>query len=180
VINFVSLASIEEKILDLIRFKKSLFTGVLDTDGDDVAMVGDSQFKKFMNSVASLTEELKKPDPIYEDQVRKEAERDRKAGETVGDISPDESAENERERDDGNALTALGVFLAQGAQILTSLSNALTQQSGHPSSGKLESLVASDEKTGETYLRIPLPEKETLGTVISALAKLIQTVRPTG
>ena len=50
VINFVTRASIEERILDLLKFKKSLFAGALDEGGQDIVMIGESQIKKFMET----------------------------------------------------------------------------------------------------------------------------------
>jgi SNF2 family DNA or RNA helicase len=42
VINFVTSASIEENILGLLKFKKSLSAGHWITDGEDIVMVGES------------------------------------------------------------------------------------------------------------------------------------------
>lgn len=54
VVNFVSEASIEENMLSVLRFKKSLFAGVLD-DGMDSVLIGKSRIGKFMESVEKLT-----------------------------------------------------------------------------------------------------------------------------
>jgi len=58
VVNFISNGSIEERILDLLRFKSSLCTGALDADGADVVMVGQSQLQRFMESVEAATDDL--------------------------------------------------------------------------------------------------------------------------
>ena len=79
VINFVTTASIEERILDLLKFKKSLSTGVLDSGGEDVVMMGDSQLKRFMQSVETMTDKLEKTDQALESQERREAEQDETA-----------------------------------------------------------------------------------------------------
>src|SRR5664279_6504394 len=55
VVNFISRNSIEERILDLLRFKKAVFAGALDEDGHDTVMLGESQLESFMNSVENLT-----------------------------------------------------------------------------------------------------------------------------
>ncbi len=79
VVNFVSRASIEERILDLLRFKKSLFAGALDEDGADVVMVGEAGMEKFIRSVEEAVAPLATPDPELERQERIEAVADEHA-----------------------------------------------------------------------------------------------------
>lgn len=173
VINFITSASIEERILELLKFKKSLFAGALDSDGEDIVMVGESQFKRFMQSVGTIMEDLKKPDPVYEEQVRKEAELDKKAAEVVEAI-PEVSEENtEDARTEENTLAALNSLLVSGARILTDISRMISQP--EQPEGKLsDTLIHKDEKTGKAYLKIPLPEKDALQNIISAFGKLME------
>ena len=56
VINMVSSESIEHRMLDVLKFKSSMAQGVLDPDGDDTIFMSESKFKKFMDSVESLTD----------------------------------------------------------------------------------------------------------------------------
>ena len=63
VINFVTTASIEGRILGLLRFKKSLFTGALDEGGEDLVMIGDNQLTKLMQSFEAVTDQPEKPEP---------------------------------------------------------------------------------------------------------------------
>src|SRR5208283_5336131 len=79
IINFVTSASIEERILDLLKFKKSLFAGALDKEGENVVMVGESQLKKFMQSVETVTDSLEKTDSDIDRQKQEEADLDEKA-----------------------------------------------------------------------------------------------------
>ena len=81
VVNFVSRASIEARILDLLRFKKSLFAGALDEDGADVVMVGEAGMEKFIRSVEEAVTPLATPDPELERQERIEAVADEQASE---------------------------------------------------------------------------------------------------
>src|SRR5437763_9774166 len=50
VVNFVSQGTIEEGMLEVLKFKKSLFSGVLD-DGESEVFLGGSRLTKFMESV---------------------------------------------------------------------------------------------------------------------------------
>jgi superfamily II DNA or RNA helicase len=182
VINFISRGSIEERILDLLRFKKSLFAGALDSDGEDVVMIGDSQLKKFMESVETVTENLEKKDPAQERQEQLELELEATAA----------AKEELAERVDGPAAGVdasvqlpdpLQHLLAVGAQFLMNLSQAVAQPNrespaktagpGEPPAHSLSSLVGRDEVTGKGFLKIPLPEPELLNTVISGLGQLL-------
>ena len=53
VINFISKGTIENRILSLINFKKSIFEGVLD-GGEDRVIMDESKFNKLMKSVEQL------------------------------------------------------------------------------------------------------------------------------
>jgi SNF2 family DNA or RNA helicase len=182
VINFISKNSIEERILDLLRFKKSLFAGALDSDGEDVVMIGDSQLKKFMESVETVTENLEKKDPAQERQEQLELELEATAA------TKEELAEHVDGPTSGADATIqlpdpLQHLLAVGAQFLMNLSQAVAQPKGkspvqtvgpgEPPAHSLSSLVGRDELTGKGFLKIPLPEPEVLNTVIAGLGQLL-------
>lgn len=63
-------------MLDLLKFKKLLSTGVLDTDGENIVMIGESQLKKLIQSVETMTENLEKADSAQERQEQREAIQD--------------------------------------------------------------------------------------------------------
>lgn len=54
VLNLVSKDSIEERMIDRLRFKRSLFEGALD-GGDDTIFLSEDRFQGFMESLASLS-----------------------------------------------------------------------------------------------------------------------------
>lgn len=54
VLNFVVQGSIEESLLQVLSFKKSLFAGVLDGGPGDAFMQG-TRLSRFMESVTSVT-----------------------------------------------------------------------------------------------------------------------------
>ncbi|MBI5409814.1 MAG: DEAD/DEAH box helicase [Nitrospirae bacterium] len=175
-INFVTSGSIEERILELLKFKKSLFAGALDSDGGDTVMIGESQFKKLMQSVDTVMEDLKKPDPVYVEQAQKEAELDKKAAEAVEAIPAAGEEKTEHTGAEENTLAALNNLLVSGARILTDISRIISQPEQH--GGKLSSaLIHKDEKTGKAYLKIPLPETDALQGIISAFGKLAEGAR---
>lgn len=54
VVNFVAEGTIEHNMLSLLKFKKSLFAGVLDK-GEDRVLMGGSRLSRFMQSIDELT-----------------------------------------------------------------------------------------------------------------------------
>ena len=254
VVNFVSRASIEERILDLLRFKKSLFAGALDEDGADVVMVGEAGMEKFIRSVEEAVAPLATPDPDLERQERIESVADEQAAEmrelsesglpaiaeagegaeTVTELGMPEGDESNVGTDvtgsgavSGNAAgtgtgaaadravagvgatesgrysgvgeggagdgaAALNTLLVSGAQFLMSLSKAIAQPTGvqddiaangSPSAvdgdgapalpKALREMVGRDEATGKSYLKIPMPEAETMNRIVSGLGQLL-------
>lgn len=176
VINFVSSASIEEKILELLKFKKSLFAGALDQDGENVVMVGESQLKRFMQSVETLTEDLDKAGPAIARQQESAAEKEDKSTLPEGRDriksepfpSPSQTA--------GMGIDLLKPLLVSGAEFLLNLSKTL----GQPPPGEIQPdsippgpRVSHDPETGESFLKIPLPETETIQKIISAISGVL-------
>jgi len=176
VVNFVSRSSIEERILDLLRFKSSLASGALDEDGSDSVTIGASGMEKYMNAVEQVVDALERPDPGQEKLKRIEVALDEQKAENeatsaagVGASTPDNSG-----------AEALNTLLTGGAQFLMNLSRALSQPAAPDrSDGKktheqgVNSLIGRDEATGGTYLKIPLPQPDVLNQVISGLGALL-------
>lgn len=69
VINLVASNTIEQRMLDVLKFKSSLFGGILD-NGEDQIFMGESKFKKFMQSVEQMTRVEKKFKPDIEEQTQ--------------------------------------------------------------------------------------------------------------
>ena len=179
VINFVTAGSIEERILGLLKFKKSLFAGALDSDGENVVMMGESQLKRLMKTVEAATENLEKADP--EQERRREAE-EKEAGKAadIMDAVGGQAGEMEigRESERKN-IESLNNFLMSGAQFLTDLSKALSQPppvAGRPLENHFFAMIDKDDSTGKSYLKIPLPETEFLKNIFSTFRELIANI----
>ncbi|MFO0873911.1 MAG: DEAD/DEAH box helicase [Phycisphaerales bacterium] len=88
VFNFVSKGGIEEGMLDLLKFKKSLFTGALDGESSEV-FLGGSSLSRFMQTVEKATAGIAVG--VEEDEGDEEAESSEAAasidGAVAGDIS---------------------------------------------------------------------------------------------
>ena len=57
VINLISIATLEHRLLDTLKFKASMAAGVLD-NGEENIFLGEDRFKEFMNSVENLTQRI--------------------------------------------------------------------------------------------------------------------------
>lgn len=67
IINLIASETIEHRMLDTLKFKSSLFGGVLD-NGEDQIFMGESKFKRFMQSIDKIATETSKPDIFEEDE----------------------------------------------------------------------------------------------------------------
>ncbi|MBI4768054.1 MAG: DEAD/DEAH box helicase, partial [Deltaproteobacteria bacterium] len=176
VINFISSASIEERILDLLKFKKSLFAGALDQDGENVVMVGESQLKRFLQSVETLTDNLEKAGPSIERQQRMEEEPDQKT------ILPESFDLGERKTTPilgdrtGNGLDLLKPLLISGAEFLMNLSKSIGQPASAENQTKSKLTnprIGKDPETGESFLKIPIPDPGTIQKILSVIGGIL-------
>lgn len=100
IINLVSKASIEEGMINKLRFKKSMFEGVLD-GGADTVFVDESKFKKLMDDLAVVMEAT--PDAPEVEYVDEEVEQEQK-GKTSVEASLDEALADASEADDESSV----------------------------------------------------------------------------
>lgn len=174
IVNFVTASSIEERILDLLKFKKSLFSGALDPDGENMVALGGSRLQRFMETVGTVTENLGGAGPGPEArEPAPEAETAVHAERPTGDIR-----EFATGGEGGEEWRAFGDLFARGAQILMEIGRVVSQPSpagANPGERRPEAMVVRDAATGKNYLKIPLPEKETLRNLVSVFGKIIES-----
>ena len=179
VINFVTAGSIEERILGLLKFKKSLFAGALDSDGENIVMMGESHFKRFMKSVEATTENLEKTDLEIERQKKAEEEKDSKAADLLDTVEGQPGEVEIVRESERKSIESLNNLLINGARFLTDLSKALSQPppvAGRPLENHFFAMIDKDDGTGKSYLKIPLPETEFLKNIFSTFRELIANI----
>jgi superfamily II DNA or RNA helicase len=180
VVNFVAQGTIEHGMLSLLSFKKSLFAGVLD-GGEDQVMLGGTRLKRFMESVEKTTGSIPAPMPQETAESRAEAARGMQEAKTEGEASGGGRAA--REAAPQEPPTGLSDLLTAGLSFLDTLGKALTAGQAPPPEGKhrdvsADSFIGRDEKTGQSYLKLPMPTGETLKKIAAALGALAQAFRP--
>ena len=73
-------------MLDVLKFKSSLFGGVLD-NGEDQIFMGESRFKKFMHAVEEMTtDETRQPDLFEETEIHIEQKETAKPEQTAAKL----------------------------------------------------------------------------------------------
>jgi superfamily II DNA or RNA helicase len=176
-INFVAQGSIEEGMLSVLKFKKSLFAGVLDGGAKEV-FLGGSRLNKFMESVESATAAIPEADVEDAGETAPEAAEPARDGRQRRDRRP---AETEEETPPSPAAAAVAdpwtSLLQAGMAVLQQLAAPKTDAAPAGGAAVPRSLVARDEQTGETYLRLPMPPPEVLDQAMQAFGNLLQSFR---
>ncbi|HBX49574.1 MAG TPA: ATP-dependent helicase [Bacteroidales bacterium] len=176
VINFISTGSIEQRILALLGFKKSMFEGVLDMGNDSVFMSED-RFSQFMRTVEAVAEapvdESEETEHAAETESEIFVEEEESMPFASAILQPEESLENQEKPQTQFQNTSAGESLdfndliKKGIDFLSQLSESLKPDTNGNERKSNEGLIREDEKTGEKYLRIPLKNEQ----FISKLAK---------
>lgn len=175
VLNFVAQGTIEEGMLGVLKFKKSLFAGVLD-GGEKEVFLGGSRLTKFMETVEKTTTSIPAADAHQPEENQDEDEApDRASGN--GEDSP---ALPEIAPMAGASVAVPGGdvwagLLQTGLELMQQLT--APKQSAGNGTPKSTYGVQRDDRTGESYVKLPVPSPEVLGNIAQALAGLVQMLR---
>jgi superfamily II DNA or RNA helicase len=185
VVNFVAKGTIEEGMLEVLRFKKSLFAGVLD-GGEKEVFLGGSRLTKFMETVEKATTAI--PDGAAEDgaeavSVNGDDEEEAPAARAVRPArdgggqprAPGKRAQPSAALPAGTTDPWSGL-LQTGLSFLEQLAAAARAEGSgeRPSSSPLSSFIARDERTGQSHLHLPIPNPDLLDRALQALGALLQ------
>ena len=198
VINLVTPYSIEEEMLGKLRFKTSMFEGVLD-DGEDSVFITDDKFSKMMETVSGMVEENEETEKVKDADSNnvKDSEcqtETPKAEEDFTTINPKDLETNkacDEHKSDKNkeevsiqqhtssSLNRESVsnrsnqpkdLVAQGVSFLSGLAETL--KSPEATAQLVDSIIEKDEETGETSIKIPVESKETVSNLLNLIGKL--------
>ena len=198
VINLVTPYSIEEEMLGKLRFKTSMFEGVLD-DGEDSVFITDDKFSKMMETVSGMVEENEETEKVKDADSNnvKDSEcqtETPKAEESFTTINPKDLETNkacdEHKSDKNkeevsiqqhtssspnresvsNRLNQPKDLVAQGVSFLSGLAETL--KSPEATAQLVDSIIEKDEETGETSIKIPVESKETVSNLLNLIGKL--------
>jgi len=153
--------TIEHGMLGVLAFKKSVFAGVLD-GGEDRVSLGGTRLRKFMDHVGQVTDAV--PATAHEPPPAPEPE-------------PEEAPVAEREAAGPTAPPAIAPsplqpLIETGAAFLREIVRTAAESRAQGRS-PIDAFVQTDEGTGQPYLKIPVPDRQTVETAASALASLL-------
>jgi len=167
VLHFIAQGTIEEGMLGLLAFKSAMFSGVLD-DGQDEVFLGGTRLKRFMESVEQATDSIPAAMPPQTQSPAVEEPAD-----TV-DVSQPAAGPQEQ---------AWADVLTTGMSLLEKLGQALgtagsAKKPGGPGglpggqAGLPGGIISRDEQTGQPYLKLPMPEPETIEKIVDLFGSL--------
>lgn len=172
VVNFVSTGTIEEQMLSKLKFKSSMSEGVLDA-GIDSIFLDTSKFNKLMETVENLTEEPANEAPsIQQSEIEKAVLPAPEAGLQSADLTetdPSESLLPNSIPDSSDPEP--DVLIRSGMDFFSGLARALS--SPEATEKLVSSLLEEDKTTGETHLKIPVKDKESIMQVFNLFGKLM-------
>ena len=189
VVNFVAEGTIEEAMLSVLAFKKSLSAGVLD-GGEREIFLGGSRLKQFMESVDAVTsvplsatdegQGMVQPASQAPNPPQVDAAEVPIAEESGGAAAPPMLS-----RGSDVAPSPLSSSIAVNASPSESpwapllsagmkLLEALTERDdGQTGGSPVQRLVQADPTTGERYLRLPIPEPQVIKQLSESLLRLV-------
>jgi hypothetical protein len=173
---FVSQGTIEEGMLSVIKFKKSLFAGALD-GGESEVFLGGSRLNNFIKIVEKATGAI----PEVVDQPTPAAEA--AAGASTS-VEPSEA--KSRAAAPAAQSRALAALLQTGLDLLQQIAAAAktggdgggkTNGSNDSFAGLGASFEERDAATGKPYFRLPVPSPELLDRALQAVGSLLELFR---
>ncbi len=197
VVNFVAQGTIEEGMLSVLAFKKSLFAGVLDGGAREV-FLGGSRLTRFMESVEAVTtvstqagstteaHTAATDTPVIRDTSERHVatidSRTKPAG--VSQISRDVKEARQRQITAPPAMSDQGQpsnnqwapLLTAGLKLIESMT-AAPQGNGNATTGEVNPRwIETDAQTGRTYLKLPVPDLQVVQQLSEALSRLVSSL----
>jgi superfamily II DNA or RNA helicase len=177
IVNFVAKGTIEEGMLSVLAFKRSLSAGILDGGSGEISL-GGSRLNRFMKDVESVTGSMGEGEAVTpaEEVARTTAADD---AESVEDIKADGNVgAGEIARTDGagappqdTASDPWQALVQVGAQFVAALAAANDPKAEtHP-------WIERDPATGAQCLKMPLPPPETARQLANALSAIADGLR---
>ncbi len=174
VVNFIAQGTIEEGMLSLLSFKKSLFAGVLDGGSSEISMNG-TRLARFIEGVEKATGAMGSVE-IQEPSSQSPTEStfpDAPSQEDAAANTETQSAVRDPPQESpGPEHDALRGLIDTGIKLLTQLA-AASQQSGTDQATHQNPFLETDAKSGRSYLRLPLPTPQTLASIAQILTAFL-------
>lgn len=196
VINFVSTGTIEHRMLDVLKFKTSLFEGILN-NGEDSIFLADDKFREFMRSVEELTSAtedmqevstvqsadfesesilLNQPESIETVQTKADYQEEFIPGDD--DIAMEEHSEQVVKAAGSHEVPPApepAELISSGMNFLNGLFS--TFSSPDATQKLVSSLVQTDPDTGKSYLKIPVENEAVVSNALNVIGQIFSMVQ---
>ena len=178
VINFVAKGTIEEGMLSVLAFKRSLSAGILDGGSGEISL-GGSRLNRFMKEVENVTGRMGESEAVTPAEevgnsfvasgdARTRGGSRHRCGHSTRGIARSNGSAAPREDSGSDPWSAL---MQVGAQFVAALATTNDPKAPpHP-------WIERDPATGARSLKIPLPPPETAQQLANALSALAEGLR---
>ena len=186
VINLVAKGTIEERMLDVLKFKRRVADGILDGGDSDIFM-GEDKFKQFMKSVESVTGigQQQAELPVVADASEQLEEKQMQelppqsadfaaAQEAIAatDAAVEQTGGQAETTAEGHSAKRL---VAEGASFFESLVQSLGTPDGVQQLTR--ELVETDEKTGRSFIKIPVSGSSIVENALGMLGAFLKGMK---
>ncbi len=167
VVNFVAEGTIEQSMLTVLRFKKSLFAGVLD-GGEKEVFLGKGRLDRFMECVESVAAEIQPapsaPEPRADD---------------LDDAAEERAPESQTTSAAPATLLAepLARLIESGVGFLHQLAAALPAEASGTETPRRR-IEPRQDADGSMFLAVPLPSRAAVAQLAEGLAALLRSFQP--
>ncbi len=176
IVNFVSKGTIEEGMLSVLAFKRSLSAGILDGGTGEISL-GGSRLNRFMKDVENVTGRMGEGEAVSPAEEAGNVAAASGAEPTEAMAAEDKADSGVKaQKTDGTAPDQIsadpwGALLQFGAQLVTALRAT--------DNGEATPLpwIERDPATGARNLKLPLPPPETAKRLADALSVLADALR---
>ena len=181
VINLIAADTIEENMIAKLRFKTSMFEGVLD-GGEDTIFVSEDKFKSLVSVVGDYVESESECENSHEPKggnadaegtvVAEDDREPKKEDAGMADLFDEQSDVREEKTDSRTAAVAdAGALIEKGVSFISDFVETL--KSPEATNALVDSLVVHDEKTNQTSVRIPVKDKDTVRSLFQLIGQFL-------
>ncbi len=166
VLNFVAANTIEQGMIKTLQFKQSIADGIFGNGDADIFM-DDSRFKTLMETIATATENIKPQEAQPTDSVANETKM----------LSEDMSASDQpplvnAQKEQSVLEDPLKSLFKTGIQLLEHFQSHIKEPNSEPSS-----FIEKDAATGQSYLKIPMPDEKVVAQALGAFESLLSLLK---
>ncbi len=185
IINLIAQGTIEHEMLDKLKFKSSVAAGILD-NGESSVFLGETKFTELMKQVEDMTTNTISPTTPSDTDVEQEApeagrnekqQKEEDAKPTVQkqlELFDDDNGayeESSEETSPEKEKSETHDLLESGGNFFGKLLHTLSDK--NKTEELLNTLVKKDEKTGNTYLQIPVENQKVVENGLKMLGQLL-------